>query len=327
LKKIDLTIIRLCCILTLGIVLQSRGAAQELCSTVSLGVQVLGSGGPFAGTNRASSGYLVWREGRAVVMVDAGGGTYVRFGEAGARLNDLSLLAISHLHPDHVADLPALMWLSDQVRNRPLVLSGPLAGGRFPDIEAFVNRLFDSTTGAFSILGGAVGQTGVGVQLNVEIVDVEAADVTTVLAEEDIFVTATGVPHGTSIPSVAYRVHIGEQSIVFSSDQNGTDERFVNFAMGADVLVMHLAIATQATDGLRQLHATPEIVGEIARDSAVERLVLSHVSDTPAGVPTREFFSIPRLDENVAVVKEIFGGPVIVSEDLQCIVLEQGVSE
>ncbi len=102
-KKSDLTIIRLCCILTLGIVLQSRGAAQELCSTVSLGVQVLGSGGPFAGTNRASSGYLVWREGRAVVMVDAGGGTYVRFGEAGARLNDLSLLAISHLHPDHVA--------------------------------------------------------------------------------------------------------------------------------------------------------------------------------------------------------------------------------
>ena len=136
----------------------------------------------------------------------------------------------------------------------------------------------------------------------------EAADVTTVLAEEDIIVTATGVPHGTSIPSVAYRVHIGEQSIVFSSDQNGTDERFVNFAMGADVLVMHLAIATQATDGLRRLHATPEIVGEIARDSAVERLVLSHFSDTPAGVSSREFFSIPRLDENVAVVKEIFGG-------------------
>ena len=52
------------------------------------------------------------------------------------------------------------MWLSDQVRERPLRLSGPSAGDRFPDIETFVNRLFDSTTGAFSILGGAVGQEG-----------------------------------------------------------------------------------------------------------------------------------------------------------------------
>jgi len=41
-----------------------------------------------------------------------GGGAFLRFGQAQAKLSDLSLIAISHLHPDHVSDLPALLWLS-----------------------------------------------------------------------------------------------------------------------------------------------------------------------------------------------------------------------
>jgi len=32
-------------------------------------------------------------------------------------------------------------------------------------------------------------------------------------------------------------------SIVFSSDQTGTNPGFVNFAKGANVLIMHMAIA------------------------------------------------------------------------------------
>ena len=37
----------------------------------------------------------------ARIMVDAGGGTFARFHEAGARVDDLELLALSHFHPDH----------------------------------------------------------------------------------------------------------------------------------------------------------------------------------------------------------------------------------
>ena len=319
---------RACLILTITVVLQSGGAAQELCNAVPLGVQVLGSGGPFTSTSRASSGYLVWREGRAVVMVDVGGGTAVRFGEAGARLADLSLLAISHLHPDHVSDLPALMWLSDLVRQRPLSVAGPSAGRQFPSIDTFITRLFSSNVGAFPILSGALHQTGRGIPLDVVVVDVAAIDQTTVLNEDDLHVTAIGVPHGpvdvpeASVPSVAYRVQVGERSVVFSSDQNGMDERFVSFSMGVDVLVMHFAVSTEATEARRQLHATPAIVGQIARDAQVGRLILSHVTEPPAEVPQRESFSGPRLDQNVAVVREIFSGPIVVAEDLKCVVVQ-----
>lgn len=119
------------------LVFATRAWAQSACSSEPLAVQVLGSRGPNAGGTRASMGYLVWRAGRAVVMVDAGGGTFLRFGEAGARLQDLSLLAISHLHPDHVSDLPALLWFSELARQQPLKIAGPTGAGPFPSIDAF----------------------------------------------------------------------------------------------------------------------------------------------------------------------------------------------
>ena len=56
------------------VILAVEASAQANCSNEPLAVQVLGSGGPDAGGTRASSGYLVWRAGQAVVMVDAGGG-------------------------------------------------------------------------------------------------------------------------------------------------------------------------------------------------------------------------------------------------------------
>ena len=55
-------------------------------------------------------------------------------------------------------------------------------------------------------------------------------------------------------------------SVVFSSDQNGTDPKFVEFAKGANVLIMHLAIAPGADV---PLHATPAVVGRIAQEAAV----------------------------------------------------------
>jgi ribonuclease BN (tRNA processing enzyme) len=257
-------------------------------------------------------------------MIDAGGGTFLRFGEAQARLADLSVMAISHLHPDHVTDLPGLLWLSDAVRDRPLVLVGPSAGGLFPDVATFVDRLFDSTAGAFPILSGTLGGTGRGTPLDIQVVDVTQPGPTVVFSEDGLELSAIGVPHASlavsegTTPSVAYRVQLGDRSVVFSSDQNGTDDRFVEFAAGADVLVMHFAVSEQNA-GL--IHAPPRVVGRIARDARVGRLVLSHVIDPPLGYPTAANFSGPMLEESVAVVEGLYSGPVEVATDLQCVTL------
>ena len=86
--------------------------AAQSCTGNPVTVQILGSGGPRVNPDRASASYLLWIGSQAKVLVDTGGGSYLRFGQSRAQLADLSLVVISHLHPDHVADLPAILWTS-----------------------------------------------------------------------------------------------------------------------------------------------------------------------------------------------------------------------
>jgi ribonuclease BN (tRNA processing enzyme) len=251
-------------------------------------------------------------------MIDAGGGTFLRFGEAGARLDDLALLAVSHLHPDHVADLPALLWISERGRQRPLRVAGPSGGGAFPAFDEFLTRLFDSTSGAFPILSGTQGQGGQGVLLEVTVADAAVGAASSIVVGDGIEVTALGVPHG-DVPSVAYRVRVDGRTIVFGADQNGGDGRFAEFAADADVLVMHLGLSPLAPDWIARLHARPATVGGVAQRAGARRLVLSHLMAAPALVQTPEWFSLPDVEQAVAAAREHFTGPVTVAADLVCV--------
>jgi ribonuclease BN (tRNA processing enzyme) len=186
-------------------------------------------------------------------------------------------------------------------------------------MDAFIRRLFDST-GAFPILGGTVGQRGGGVRLEVVTVDVGALSPTRVLLEGDLEVTALGVPHG-DVPSLAYRVRIGDRSVVLGSDQNGRNPRFIQFAAGADVLVMHLAVTHAASDALALRHAKPAIVGEVAAAIRPGRLVLSHLIEAPPPVEAEQY-SLADLGRAVAEVKSAFQGPIETASDLLCIPIE-----
>jgi ribonuclease BN (tRNA processing enzyme) len=285
-------------------------ASAQSCAAGPLTVQILGSGGPAINSERASASYLLWVGGQAKMLVDMGGGAYLRFGQSRAKTSDLALVAISHLHPDHVSDLPAFLWLSKQIRTEPLPIVGPSAGKGVagpagndvaPDFPTFLSRLFDEKTGAFQVLGGALGGRGNGVPLNVSVVDVMKAEPSTVFEGQGLKVTALGIPHA-NMPTLAYRVETSDGSIVFSSDQNGTDPKFVDFARNADVLIMHLAIAAGATS---PLHAAPAVVGRIANEAGVKRLILSHIGQFD-------------LEAAIADVKKSYTGALTVGADLQC---------
>ncbi len=302
--------------LLLAFASQAWGLENE-CHERPLALQVLGSGGPFPRDDRASSSYLVWVEGRARVMVDVGGGAFVRFGESGARIEDLSLLAVSHFHPDHVSDLPALLWVSSNFRRESLLFSGPSGDNIFPDTDTFLKRLFSDEQGAFPILSGTLGGTHSGFPLEVISIDVARPDASVVLDTPALKVSAIGVPHNA--PSLGYRVQVGDVSIVFSGDQNGTDPSFVDFARDATVLVMHFAVS-EASRG--PVHARPSIVGQIARDAKVRKLVLSHFLGVEQTHPRFGDFSLGDLTGNVAVLQKYYTGELIQAEDLQCIAIE-----
>ena len=123
----------------------ATGWAACLDSGVQL--QILGSGGPGPASGRASSAYILWVDGVGRIMVDAGSGTKNLFHQSGANLNDIELIALSHLHPDHSAELPAILW----PQGGSFTLSGPDGAGVFPSISNFTDGLFGEG-GVFQIL-------------------------------------------------------------------------------------------------------------------------------------------------------------------------------
>jgi len=219
------------------------------------------------------------------------------------------MVAISHLHPDHVSDLPALLWLSNRDRQKPLAIIGPSGNNAAPSFSTFLSRLFDEKNGAFQVLGSTLGSTqpyaGTGVRLDVGVVDATNAEPSTVYDRAGVTVTALGIPHG-NIPTLAYRVQTRDVSIVFSSDQTGANPKFIEFAKGANVLIMHLAIAVGDNRGV---HASPEVVGRVAQDAGVGRLVLGHIGLFP-------------LDPAIAELKKFYTGPLTIGADLQCTQVE-----
>ena len=281
--------------------------AWAACSTAdSVVLQVLGSGGPIADDGRASTGYLVWVDGKARVLIDVGGGTFLRFGEAGAKFEDLDFIGLSHLHTDHSADFPALIKSGNfSPRERALPLAGPDGDGVFPGLESYLQSMFGQG-GAYAYLGDFLEGTGGKPML----VPREIAQGEPVVAYvgERLRVDALRVPHAI-VPAVAFRISVGEESLVFSSDQNGSNPAFAEFAQGASVLVMHMVVPEGVTGAGRKLHAPPSVIGDIAAQANPGILVLSHFMAR----------SLARLEDNVALVRERFDGEIVLAEDLDCV--------
>src|SRR5262245_10026216 len=283
----------------------SSGETAKTCAGNPVAVQILGSGGPAFNAERASASYLLWVGARAKLLFDIGGGAHLRFSQTGAKLNDLVMVGISHLHPDHTSDLPALMWASNRVRSAPLPMVGPSGNNVAPDFKVFLARLFDEKTGAFQVLGSTLGAEQPGVErprIEASVVDVSKTEPTKVFERDGLVVTAQRIPHA-NLPTLAYRVETGGKAIVFSSDQNGSDPKFVDFAKNADTLIMHMAIAANAPPS--PLHASPSVVGRVAQDASAKRLILSHIGQFD-------------LDAALADVKKSYTGPLTVGADLQC---------
>jgi ribonuclease BN (tRNA processing enzyme) len=294
-------------------------ASAQNCHGTGIAVQVLGSGGPELQTKRASSSYLVWVDGKARVLVDAGGGSALRFGESGAQMTDLDVILFTHLHADHSADLPALIkssWFEN--RGRPLPVYGPGGNRLMPSTVTFVRALFDGTRGAYRYLGEFISP------LDKSDYKLEPSDVREpvpkigvprrkepvilpVFSNDRVRVQAVTVTHG-QIPALAFRVDAGGKAIVFSGDTNGDGNGMATLAAGADLFVAHNAVPEGAAGVERALHMPPSVIGKIAQAAKTKQLVLSH----------RMLRTLGKEEETMAAIRKTYGGPAAFADDLSC---------
>ncbi|MFK7956570.1 MAG: MBL fold metallo-hydrolase [Lysobacterales bacterium] len=286
----------------------SRSWAVDSCAESAVALQVLGSGGPIADDARSSSGYLIWVNGKARVMIDVGSGTFTRFGQAEARFADLDLIALSHFHTDHAAALPALLksgYFSP--RTRALAIAGPAGAGPFPSLEEFLSRLLDRERGAFGYLAGYLDGSAGLVALKPTTTVEDAGQPTPVYRNDDIQVVGLSVPHGI-VPSVAYAVTAKGKTMVLGSDQTTVTAAFSRLAKGADLLLLHAVIPQDAGRAARALHAVPSQLAAVAAAAKPGQLVLSHWMAR----------SLEVQDDILATVRGAYDGPITLATDLAC---------
>ncbi len=298
-------------LMALAALAPTSALAAEACSS-PVAVQMLGTGGPIAEGARAGSSAIVWLDGKAAVLVDAGSGAFLRYGEAGIRFEDHRAILLTHFHADHVADLPAILNSGSFTdRTEPLVIMGPAGSADFPGLRDYLRTMFDPHTGAFRYMSGYLdGKDGRAMLAPVE-VDPHGTSSPFAGPATNIRITPIGVEHGV-VPALGYLIEAGGKTIVFAGDQSAASDAFIDALNGRtpDILVVHNVIPEGAGQPIG-LHRPPSSIGVMAAAIRPKLLVLAHNMQR----------ALARETEGETAIRKSYHGPLVVADDLSCFAL------
>jgi ribonuclease Z len=277
-------------------------------------VTILGSGDPFVKKSQASASLLI-EVGNAegdFFFFDLGSGSLANFNGLGLPVTSTTKVFLSHLHADHVGDMPTLIWsLAKAGRRDPVEVWGPAGEQERFGTLAYARHLELAHAWDMKSLCGHPGQSG-------------ARTVTTEVPHDrpEVVYQRNGVTI-TSFPvihihngAVGYRLDYAGRSVVFSGDTRPC-RYLVEACDGADLLIhetfptapvlsqkagMPLPVAEMIVNGA---HTSPSATGMVferagARMSAMWHLVVDHDTIGPV-------FSDMRTR---------YDGPVVISQDL-----------
>jgi ribonuclease BN (tRNA processing enzyme) len=245
---------------------------------------VLGSGGPGA-AGRAASSYLIFIDGSARVLVDAGPGSFARLGEAKASLADTDIVLLTHLHIDHVGEIPGLFKARAVSGSGPIVFNiwGPAGSpgkgedAYFPGTREFLSLLF-GPKGAFAYLNDFAAP------ITLHVHDLSAGSRNLVprqiFKQGGLSITAITGHHGDA-PAVIYRIEHAGRSVTFSGDIDAQGlPALRSIAKSTDLLVFNTVVLDPPGSPaiLYTLHTPPRTIGELAKDTGAGALLLSHIS-------------------------------------------------
>ena len=107
----------------------------------SLELLVLGGGGPFVQSKRASLGYVVLFDGKPRLLIDCGDGIFTRLGETGVDPAELDAILLTHTHAGHTGDLPVVVFATLMAGGgTPLMLVGLVSREQHPAASGSPSR-------------------------------------------------------------------------------------------------------------------------------------------------------------------------------------------
>jgi ribonuclease BN (tRNA processing enzyme) len=280
-----------------------------------LSVMVLGSGGPqIQDSGRASAGYLIFADGKPFAIMDAGSGTFKSLGMSGAHIGQVNTILLSHMHIDHVSELPGIVkgiYFDGQLQHARHTAAIDVYGpeGRdgsavypgspvFPSTTEYMDAMFAKDTGSFNYLrrfvGGVDGGPQIIGQFGYTAHDLSSTwnagyspnvIIDTMVDNSELKVTEVAVDHFEA-PAVAYRIDYKGHSIVYTGDTHSTSDNVANLAQGADLLIYDTSILDNVPNPISPFakrHTTPHRLGQMAAAAGAKTLVLSHL--TPVSDP------------------------------------------
>jgi ribonuclease BN (tRNA processing enzyme) len=279
---------------------------------------------PFPVPGRAGISSALVVDGR-VFVVDCGRGSPTAFADAGLDFTRLEAVFVTHLHADHIGDLPGMILYPWGVRTGeqgPLRIYGPQQPSELPEGDAIFHR--ETTIHPERPVPGTADLVesilaGYAYHLNVMPLDcympdagalVRAVDIplpapagstrvpVVVLDDTAVRVTAVAVTHGRAVPALGYRFDTADGSVVFSGDTT-VDDDLIALAAGADILVHQVAdlgyLGRHGTDAaelerMAALHTDVAEVGGVAERAGVRELILTHyLPADPAAISEAEW--------------------------------------
>ena len=314
--------------ISIAVLSASLASAQPAAPPVAPHFQVvlLGTaGGPTINPDRSGISTLIIA-GNERLVFDLGRNAMSAFPRLGITSGDVTKVFFTHLHSDHVVDLPAFLlfpWAS-QGRSAPLEVWGPTGTRQMTEhlVKAFA---FDIQVRQADERFPASG------------IQVKATDVKEGVAYQanGVTVRAFLVDHGPVAPALGYRIDYAGHSVVISGDTMPSDN-LVKQAKGVDVLIHELGrwkkdpalnrspdelmpnsrlASGQTLEQLRAIiahHTDGEEAGRIFARVAPKLAVFSHYNVAPASA--------------LPLVRQNYPGPVEFGEDLMTIDIDDAVS-
>ena len=277
-------------------------AAPQPVPPDGLRITLLGTGGgPLVNLRQFGASTLVEAGGKRLLF-DCGRGATIRLVEAGIPIGAVGRLFLTHLHSDHVMQIPDLLlagWVGSTGRRAPLEVWGP-DGTR--DMMSGLEKAFVFDIHMRRDVDEKIPAAGITVQSH----DISEG---VVLDEDGVKVTAFLVDHRPVSPAFGYRVDYHGRSVALSGDTRVSDN-LVKFATGVDVLIH------EAVDPAAQRAAS-------ANPAMTERIIDHHTTGEQAG---QEFARVkPRLavyshapdsEALIAQTRTHYSGPLQGPEDL-----------
>lgn len=214
----------------------------------------VGTGTVVPHADHASACHWVEEGGTRIVM-DCGAGGLQGLARARLPWGRLTDLLISHFHPDHIVEIPGLIFALrhglESPREEPLRVTGP--GG--------TQSLFEAWSKAY---GPWVLDPGFGLEIS-ELAPGSSATI------GSMTVRAMSTPHTDE--SLAFRLEAGSGGLGYTGDTGPSDE-LARFFQRLDLLLAECSLPDELVG---ENHLSPARVARLADLAGVPRLAITHV--------------------------------------------------